>query len=70
MGNAQKRCYEIKSKIKKTKISSPILDSIDEEDKTIDTNQSHQINIIIKKTRKKSIDRKNNLTNATIQKRN
>ena len=66
MGNAQKRCYEIKSKIKKKKISSPILDSIDEEDKTIDTNQSHQINIIIKKTRKKSI---NNLTNTTIQKR-
>ena len=65
MGNAQKRCYEIKSKIKKKKISSPILDSIDEEDKTIDTNQSHQINIIIKKTRKKSI---NNLTNTTIQK--
>ena len=69
MGNAQKRCYEIKSKIKKKKISSPILDSIDEEDKTIDTNQSHQINIIIKKTRKKSINKKNNLTNTTIQKR-
>ena len=76
MGNAQKRCYEIKSKLKRKKNNinniniNQIHDSIDENDKrnTIVTSNGPKINVHIKKTRNPSLDRKKFLSNTTMNK--
>ena len=71
MGNAQKRCYEIKSKLKKkTNNLAPITSTIDVSDSqtTIMKSNSHKINIHIKKTRKPSLDKKNFLSGMSMHK--
>ena len=71
MGNAQKRCYEIKSKLKKkTNNLAPITSTIDVSDSqtTIMKSNSHNINIHIKKTRKPSLDKKNFLSGMSMHK--
>ena len=71
MGNAQKRCYEIKSKLKKkTNNLAPITSTIDVSDSqnTIMSSSSHKINIRIKKTRKPSLDKKNFLSGMSMHK--
>ena len=71
MGNAQKRCYEIKSKLKKkTNNLAPITGTIDVSDSqtTIMKSNSHNINIHIKKTRKPSLDKKNFLSGMSMHK--
>ena len=71
MGNAQKRCYEIKSKLKKKKHNlKPILNIIDEDDKTntIMSNSGHKISVTIKKTHKPSLDNKKFLTDMNMRK--
>ena len=71
MGNAQKRCYEIKSKLKKkTNNLAPITSTIDASDSqaTIMKSNSHKINIHIKKTRKPSLDKKNFLSGMSMHK--
>ena len=71
MGNAQKRCYEIKSKLKKKKHNlKPILNIIDEDDKTntIMSNSGHKISVTIKKTRKPSLDNKKFLSDMNMRK--
>ena len=73
MGNAQKRCYEIKSKLKKkTNNLAPISSTIDVSDSqnTIMASNSHKINIRIKKTRNPSLDKKKFLSNMTLHKHN
>ena len=73
MGNAQKRCYEIKSKLKKkTNNLAPISSTIDVSDSqnTIMASNSHKINIRIKKTRNPSLDKKKFLSNMTVHKHN
>ena len=73
MGNAQKRCYEIKSKLKKkTNNLAPISSTIDVSDSqnTITASNSHKINIRIKKTRNLSLDKKKFLSNMTLHKHN
>jgi len=73
MGNAQKRCYEIKSRLKKkTNNLAPISSTIDVSDSqnTIMASNSHKINIRIKKTRKPSLDKKKFLSNMTLHKHN
>ena len=71
MGNAQKRCYEIKSKLKKkTNNLAPITSTIDVSDSqtTIMKSNSHKINIHIKKTRNPSLDKKNFLSGMSMHK--
>ena len=73
MGNAQKRCYEIKSRLKKkTNNLAPISSTIDVSvsQNTITSSNSHKINIRIKKTRKLSLDKKKFLSNMTLHKHN
>ena len=73
MGNAQKRCYEIKSRLKKkTNNLAPISSTIDVSvsQNTITSSNSHKINIRIKKTRKLSLDKKKFLSNMTLPKHN
>ena len=71
MGNAQKRCYEIKSKLKKkTNNLAPITSTIDVSDSqtTIMKSNSHKINIHIKKTRNPRLDKKNFLSGMSMHK--
>ena len=68
MGNAQKRCYDMKARLKKSKNAVKIIDNTDENNNTINTNNGHQINIIIKKTRKPSLDKKKFLSNTMLPK--
>ena len=71
MGNAQKRCYEIKSKLKKkTNNLAPITSTIGVSDSqtTIMKSNSHKINIHIKKTRNPSLDKKNFLSGMSMHK--
>ena len=71
MGNAHKRCYEIKSKLKKNRNNlAPIESTIDASNSqnTTITNSNHKINIHIKKTRKPSLDKKKFLSDMTMHK--
>ena len=68
MGNAQKRCYEIKTRLKKKSIASPTMETVDENNNSINTSHTHQISVRIKKTRKHSLDKKKYLTDMTIPK--
>ena len=76
MGNAQKRCYEIKSKLKKkTNNLAPITSTIDVSDSqtTIMKSNSHKINIHIKKTRflsGMSMHKHENISNITTNRTN
>ena len=69
MGTTQKRCFEVKSRLRQKKTTFQTIDkSKDEIDEASTLSSNHKINIRIKKTRKSSLDKNNYLSDMSIKK--